>query len=141
MPLYGWVSLSAAIRGWPVCGPAGVLPSLSVPGRTYLKKRVGRSAEDRRGGVVEMPDPLKDPIDRLSAEFCPLVDPDDVTDVVAQCCRELNTARKRARPELVEAVARKRLLDITADTYTGVVDHCGWLPGGISVRPVMQFGK
>ena len=83
-----------------------------------------------------MPDPLHDTIERLRADFRPFVNPDDVTDVVAQCCRELNTAQRHARPELVEQLARKRLAD--THTFTRTVDY--GLFAGSSVRVVVRFG-
>ena len=88
--------------------------------------------------VVKMPDPLNRTIEQLSAEFRPFVNPDEVTDVVAQCCRDLNTAPWRARPELVERLARKRLADTTGYGYTRAVDH--GLFAGSSVRVVVRFG-
>jgi hypothetical protein len=85
-----------------------------------------------------MPDPLNRTIERLSAEFRPFVNPDEVTGVVAQCRRELNTAPRRARPELVEQLARRRLADATGYSYTRAVDR--GLFAGSSVRVVVRFG-
>jgi len=54
-------------------------------------------------------------IERLSAEFAPLLDTDTVTAIVQQCRRDLNAAAP-APPETVEELARRRLQD-TTDTY------------------------
>ena len=85
-----------------------------------------------------MPDPFNRTIERLSAEFRPFVNRNEVTDVVAQCCRELASAQRRARPELVERLARQRLADTTGYSYTHAVDH--GLFAGSSVRDVVRFG-
>jgi len=67
-------------------------------------------------------DPTGEVIERLSAEFAPLLDTDTVTAIVQQCRRDLNAAAP-APPETVEELARRRLQD-TTDTYaiTAVAD-------------------
>ena len=49
---------------------------------------------------------------RLAEEFAGRVDRDLVERVVVQCRRELDAAPEPALPELVERLARQRLLDL-----------------------------
>jgi PAS domain-containing protein len=56
------------------------------------------------------PGPIADLTVRLFAEFSPLLPLDTVLEIVRQCCRDLDTTPEAALPELVEQLARQRLL-------------------------------
>lgn len=56
------------------------------------------------------PGPIADLTLRLFAEFAPRVPLDSVLETVRQCCRDLDTTPEAALPELVERLARQRLL-------------------------------
>jgi hypothetical protein len=63
--------------------------------------------------------PIADVTLRLFAEFGARVPLRDVIDTVRGCCRELDAIPDAALPELVERLARQRLIEASGHPFTG----------------------
>jgi hypothetical protein len=73
-------------------------------------------------------DPLVEAAVRLPADFCPPLTLADILAVVRRCQRDLDTPCAAALPELVERLARQRLMDLLAEADVSVRTSDALLP-------------
>ena len=65
-----------------------------------------------------MPDPMLDVVERLDAEVAASLTLTEVLAVVGRCRAEVDALSPAAMPELVERLARQRLIALLSDAST-----------------------